>query len=179
MTERVVTIALLGGDALLERELAAAAGSAGLALVPASAVDRADAVIVADGAGGAALDLVRSERMLRPGRPSLIVGDGGALTAAAAMASGARGLVARPVEAASLRAALEAAGCFDTAVLAPAATQLGRPIVLLGAAGGVGTTTCAVAIATARSTAVLDLDLAAGDAADVAAADVRIADAML
>ena len=127
---------------------------------------------------GAALDLVRSERTLRPGRPALIVGDGGGLTAAAAMASGARGLVARPLAPASLRAALEAAGCFDTAVFRPR-TRAGGPIVLLGAAGGVGTTTCAVAIAAARSSALLDLDLAAGDAADVAAAEVRIADAML
>jgi Flp pilus assembly CpaE family ATPase len=178
MADRVVTVALLGGDSSLERELAAVSASVGLALVPGSALDRADAILVADGPDGAALDVVRSERTLRPGRPALIVGDGPGLSAAAAMASGARGVVTRPLEPVSLRAALEAAGCFDTAVLPPR-TRLGGPIVLLGAAGGVGTTTCAVAIAAARSSAVLDLDLAAGDAAAVAGAEVRIVDAML
>src|SRR3954447_16559614 len=109
MADRVVTVALLGGDPLLERELVAATASAGLALVPGSALDRADAILVADGPGGAALDLVRSERTLRPGRPPLVGSEGGALSAAAARARGARGLVTRPLEPASLRAALEAA----------------------------------------------------------------------
>src|SRR4051812_43268049 len=111
MAERLVQVALVGGDSGLERELASAAAAAGLALLPASALDRADALLVADSSTGAALDVVRGERAIRPDRPALIVTDGGALTATAAMSSGARGLVARPIDGVSLRAALAAAGC--------------------------------------------------------------------
>src|SRR5690349_8388793 len=98
MAERLLQLALLGGDAVLERELSNAVAGAGLALLPASALDRADVLVVADGSAGAALDVVRSERAGRPDRPALIVTDGGSLSAIDAMASGARGLVSRPIE---------------------------------------------------------------------------------
>src|SRR5262249_18224052 len=178
MADRLLQVGLVGGDGALERELSAAAADAGLGVVPASALDRADVLLVADGARGAALDVVRTERALRPQRPALVVGDGGELTATVAMASGARGIASRPLDAPSLRAALAAAGRFAGAAAA-APPRAARPIVLLGAVGGAGTTTCAVALAIARSGALLDLDLAAGDAAAVAAAEVRAPDALL
>jgi hypothetical protein len=53
-------------------------------------------------------------------------------------------------------------------------------VALLGAGGGMGTTTCAVALGAAQQRAfVLDLALATGDAAEVAAAHVAVPDAFL
>ena len=53
-------------------------------------------------------------------------------------------------------------------------------VAFLGAGGGMGTTTCAVALAVALDrTFVLDLALAMGDAAEVAGAEVVIPDALM
>ena len=53
-------------------------------------------------------------------------------------------------------------------------------VALLGAGGGMGTTTCAVALAAAHERAfVLDLALACGDAAEVAGVHVAVPDALL
>jgi MinD-like ATPase involved in chromosome partitioning or flagellar assembly len=96
-----------------------------------------------------------------------------------ALECGAVGVVERPLDAAALHKALAAAGSFDAAVTTRAAEDEGH-IALLGAGGGMGTTTCAVALAAARERVfVLDLALAMGDAADVAAARVAVPDALL
>jgi Flp pilus assembly CpaE family ATPase len=89
------------------------------------------------------------------------------------------GLVERPLDASALRQALAAAGCFDSSLAIRTAEDEGH-IALLGAGGGMGTTTCAVALAVALDRSfVLDLALAMGDAAEVAGADIVIPDALL
>ena len=180
MADGVIALALVGGDDRLERELAGLAAQLGdVALLPESAAARADALLIADGQRGAALDRLRAELAARPSRRILLVGAAGAIDLADAMASGARGVLEVPLSAARLRASLAAAGCLDEAPR-PAADTTGGPIVLIGAAGGCGTTTCAVALAASLEHGVLlDLDLASGDAAAVAGARVEAADALL
>src|SRR5205814_1294239 len=77
-----------------ETELRLAAQPLGLALLPAAAAARADVLLVADGHGASALDDVRAERLRAPERTIVVVAErAGAIDAAEAMASGARGLV--------------------------------------------------------------------------------------
>jgi Flp pilus assembly CpaE family ATPase len=177
----IIRIALLGGDALLGEELRAAlAELPGIALLaPAHAAD-ADMLLAADSSSAAAGDLVRGERSRRPGaRVLLVAGEGAVAAAQRALDCGAVGVVERPVEGPALRHALAAAGCFDTALAAVGESDEGHA-ALLGAGGGMGTTTCAVAVASADERAfVLDLALAMGDAAEVAAARVSMPDALL
>ena len=98
---------------------------------------------------------------------------------AQALDCGAVGVVERPLDAPALRQALAAAGCFDSSLSARTADDEGH-IALLGAGGGMGTTTCAVALAARLERAfVLDLALAMGDAAEVAGAEVVVPDALL
>ena len=176
----MIVLALIGGDERLERELAELAAQLGdVALVPEASAERADALLVADGRHGAALDRLRAELAVRPARRVLLLGAAGTIDLAEAMASGARGVLESPLSAGRLRASLAAAGCLDEAPPYAAVPGSG-PIVVLGAAGGCGTTTCAVALATALPRGVLvDLDLAAGDAAAVAGAVVEAGDALL
>lgn len=171
-------IALIGGDCELERELAVAAEQAhSIVLLPRTAASLADLVIVAGGPLGSALDLARAERSQTPTRAVLVVD--ASVDPVDAMGCGARGLLARPLTSASLTRALEVAGAFRTAVHR-AVAGAERPVVLIGAAGGAGTTSCAVALAGAHpSRVVLDLALATGDAAAVAAARVTLPDAFL
>ncbi len=171
-------IALIGGDDDLERELALAAeGAQAVVLVPGSAASVADLVIVAGGPLGSALDLARVERSQTPARAVLLVDS--SVDALDAMACGARGMIARPITSASLTRALELAGAFRPVAQHPDAGAV-RPLVLIGAAGGVGTTSCVIALAAAVPTRiVLDLVLATGDAAEVAAARVALPDALL
>jgi pilus assembly protein CpaE len=177
----IIRLALLGGDPLLGEELRAAlAGLPGIALLaPAHSAD-ADMLLAADSSSAAAGDLVRGERARRPAaRVLLVAGAGVAAAAQQALDCGAVGIVERPIDGPALRHALAAAGCFDTAFAA--AGESGEDhIALLGAGGGMGTTTCAVALASADERAfVLDLALATGDAAEVAAARVPVPDALL
>ena len=180
MADGVVALALLGGDERNERELAELAAQLGdIALLPEAAAERADALLIADGQRGAALDRLRSELSARPSRRILLLGAVGTIDLAEAMASGARGVLESPLSANRLRSALAAAGCLDEGSVPTLATR-GGPIVLIGATGGCGTTTCAVAIAAAVPHAVaVDLDLGSGDAAAVAAAPIDAGDALL
>jgi hypothetical protein len=180
MADGIVMLALIGGDERLERELAEISSQLGeVAVLPEASADRADALLVADGARGAALDRVRAELVARPGRRILLVGAPGAIDPAEAMACGARALLEYPLSAGRVRAALAASGCFDEPALRAVEGGIG-PIVLLGATGGCGVTTCAVALAAGLPTgALIDLDLASGDAAAVAAAPVEAHDALL
>jgi Flp pilus assembly CpaE family ATPase len=180
MAEGIVALALVGGDERLERELVAlSAELEGVAVLPESAADRADALLIADGQRGAALDRARAELAARPDRRVLLVGAPGSIDAAEAMACGARALLEHPLSAERVRAALSASGCLDERPIRPSGGGAGS-IVLLGATGGAGTTTCAVALAGALERAVLvDLDLAGGDAAAVAGATIDSPDALL
>jgi Flp pilus assembly CpaE family ATPase len=180
MADGIVALSLLGGDERLERELAGLAAQLGdVVIVPEAASDRADALLIADGQRGAALDRLRGELAARPWRRVLLLGTAGSIDLAEAMAGGARGLLESPLTAARLRAALAAAGCLDEAP-AHAVDRGDGPVVMIGATGGCGVTTCAVALAAAIGpSALVDLDLAGGDAAAVAAAPIENGDALL
>jgi Flp pilus assembly CpaE family ATPase len=180
VADGIVSLALIGGDDRLERELVELAFElGGIAILPEAAADRADALLVADGQRGAALDRIRGELAARPARRVLLLAAPGAIDLAEAMASGARALLEHPLSAGRLRAALAASGCLDEPSV-PVIAEGRAPIVLLGATGGCGVTTCAVAVATALvQGVVIDLDLASGDAAAVAAAQVESSDALL
>jgi Flp pilus assembly CpaE family ATPase len=177
----IVRLALLGGDAALAEELRAALADlpAIALLTPAHSAD-ADMLLAADSSHAAAGDLVRGERCRRAGARVLLIAAAGSVAAAQqALDCGAVGTVERPLDAAALRQALAAAGCFDTSISARDGGDEGH-IALLGAGGGMGTTTCAVALASAcERSFLLDLSLATGDAADVAAARVAVPDALL
>jgi Flp pilus assembly CpaE family ATPase len=177
----IVRLALLGGDATLDDELRGALASLpGIALLPPAYSSDADMLLAADSSLAAAADLVRSERARRSDARVLLVAPAGAAAAPReALDCGAVGVVERPLDASSLRQALAAAGCFDRSHATHAAEVEGH-IALLGAGGGMGTTTCAIALAAGQERVfVLDLALAMGDAAEVAAARVAVPDALL
>ena len=177
----IVRLALLGGDGALEAEVRAAlVDLPEIALLAAGHSADADMLLAADSALAAAGDLVRGERSRRADARILLVAPAGALSAAQqALECGAVGVVERPLDALGLRHALAAAGCFDTHPLPRALEDEGH-VALLGAGGGMGTSACAVALAAAHERAfVLDLALANGDAADVAAVHVAVPDALL
>ncbi|HEY3614691.1 MAG TPA: hypothetical protein VGK92_13335 [Gaiellales bacterium] len=177
----IVRLALLGGDAALADELRVAlADLPGVALLAPAYAGDADLLLAADSASAAAADLVRGERSRRAGARILLVAPAGSTAGAQqALDCGAVGVLERPLDGAAVRHALAAAGCFDGAHAAVIEADEDH-VALLGAGGGMGTTTCAVALASARERAfVLDLALAGGDAAGVAAARVLIPDALL
>ena len=136
--------------------------------------------MAADSSGAAAGDLVRSERSRRSDARILLVAPAGSEGAARqALDCGAIGVVERPIDAPALRQALAAAGCFDAPAPQPALEDEGH-IALLGAGGGMGTTTCAVALGCRAPTCVRARSGAGdGDAAEVAAAHVAVPDAFL
>lgn len=177
----IVRLSLLGGDLALDHELRSAlAGLPEVALLPPERSGDADVLLAADSALAAAGDLVRSERSRRPEARILLIAHAGAENLARqALDCGAVGFVERPLDAAGLRLALAAAGSFDAPAQLRAHEDEGH-VALLGAAGGVGTTTCAVALAGVHERSfVLDLALANGDAADVAGVRVAVPDALL
>jgi len=177
----IVRLALLGGDAMLAEELRAAlAGLQEIALLAAAHAADADMLLAADSSGAAAGDLVRGERSRRADARILLVAPEGSESAAQqALDCGAVGIVERPIDASGLRHALTAAGAFDSRSSTPGLGDEGH-VALIGAGGGMGTTTCAVAFAAADERGfVLDLALATGDAAEVAAAQVSVPDALL
>jgi len=177
----IVRLALLGGDAMLAEELRAAlAGLPEIALLAAAHAADADMLLAADSSGAAAGDLVRGERSRRADARILLVAPEGSESAAQqALDCGAVGIVERPIDASGLRHALTAAGAFDSRSSTPGLGDEGH-VALIGAGGGMGTTTCAVAFAAADERGfVLDLSLATGDAAEVAAAHVSVPDALL
>ena len=123
---------------------------------------------------------MRGERSRRPAARVVLVAPPGSESAAQqALDCGAVGIVERPLDTAGVHRALAAAGCFDI----PASGRSQEEelhVALLGAGGGMGTTTCAVALAAAQERAfVLDLALAGGDAADVAGVRIAVPDALL
>lgn len=177
----IVRVALLGGDSTLAEELRAAlSGLPELALLPAAHAADADMLLAADSSHAAAGDLVRGERSRRAEARILLVAPEGSESAAQqALDCGAVGIVERPIDAPGLRQALTTAGAFDARSSTPGLGDEGH-VALIGAGGGMGTTTCAVAFAAADERAfVLDLALATGDAAEVAAALVAVPDALL
>jgi hypothetical protein len=177
----IVRLALLGGDPALDEELRAALVTLpGIALLaPAHAAD-ADMLLAADSSHAAAVDLVRAERSRRvDARVVLVSSAGSAASPRQALDCGAVGVVERPLDGPALRQALAAAGCFDLRASTRDTAEEGH-VALLGAGGGMGTTTCAVVLAAAYERAfLLDLALATGDAAEVAAAQVAVPDALL
>jgi Flp pilus assembly CpaE family ATPase len=177
----IIRLALLGGDGAVDDELRAAlAELPGVALLPPAHSSDADVLLAADSPLAAAGDLVRGERSRRAdARVLLVAAAGSPAVARQALECGAVGVIERPLDAPALRQALAAAGCFDAPTSAAAAEDEGH-VALLGAGGGMGTTTCAVVLAGACQHAfVLDLALAMGDAAEVAGAQVTIPDALL
>jgi Flp pilus assembly CpaE family ATPase len=177
----IVRLALLGGDVALERELRTAlAEMHEFALLAPGHSGDADMLLAADSSLAAAADLVRGERARSTAARVLLVASPGTASAAQqALDCGAVGTVERPLDAAGLRQALAAAGCFDLHAGARPLEEEGH-VALLGAGGGMGTTTCAVALATVRERAfVLDLSLSNGDAAEVAGVQVLVPDALL
>jgi MinD-like ATPase involved in chromosome partitioning or flagellar assembly len=180
MAEPTVALVLAGGVDELDRELGAAlARLPGVALLPASARARADVLLIADGPGGSALDAARGESQQRPGRPVIVVCDRpGSISPREAMAAGARGLLERPIEPEALRQALALVGSGEPRERAERSGR--RLVVVVGAVGGAGATSAAVALASAcEDGIVVDLDLTGGDAALVAGAEVRSPDALL
>ncbi|MDX6629248.1 MAG: hypothetical protein QOH00_1494 [Gaiellales bacterium] len=177
----IVRLALLGGDAVLGEELRhALAGLPEIALLAPGHSADADMLLAADSSLAAAGDLVRGERSRRSDARILLVAPAGSESAAQqALDCGAAGIVERPLDSPGLRHALAAAGCFDAHGSSRTVEEEGH-VALLGAGGGMGTTTCAVALATAHERVfLLDLALATGDAADVAAVHVAVPDALL
>ena len=167
MTAEIATIALEGGGAALARELAAVAEGAGCAILPASSRERVALLLVAGDGQASALDRVRSATQAAPARPVAVIADGGYPTPLEAMGAGARWVMERPLAVPDLVAALAALSSEDAGRQHGARESI---VVLLGAAGGCGTTTCAAAISAGLEGVLIDLDLALGDAAEVAGA---------
>ncbi|MEU6759567.1 AAA family ATPase [Streptomyces sp. NPDC046685] len=124
-----------------------------------------------------ALDLIREVALRFPAvGVVLISSDAGPGLFSAAMDSGARGLIALPLSYEELAARVQAAAQWSAGVrrhLGGGAADVftgpgGRVVTVTGAKGGVGTTFTAVqfalaAAASGRRTALVDLDLQAGD----------------
>ncbi|MFG1810618.1 CpaE family protein [Streptomyces sp. NPDC049040] len=154
-------------------ELLARAAEAGVDELP-------EVVIVHETIGPMpALDLVRDIALRFPAvGVILLTPDPGPAVLAAAMNSGARGVVALPLAYDELGARVDAAATWAAGVrrhLGPQRAALpavagGTLVAVAGAKGGVGTTVTAVHLALAahasgRSTALVDLDLQGGDIA--------------
>ncbi|MFI0900344.1 CpaE family protein [Streptomyces sp. NPDC020983] len=153
-----------------------------LARAAEAGVDELPEVVIVHEAIGPmpALDLVRDIALRFPAiGVVLLTPDTGPAALAAAMNSGARGVVGLPLAYDELGARVEAAATWAGGVrrhLGPAraaalpAVAGGTVVAVAGAKGGVGTTVTAVhlalaALASGRSTALVDLDLQGGDIA--------------
>ncbi|MEW2519528.1 AAA family ATPase [Actinacidiphila alni] len=162
--------ALPDSTALLET--LARAAEAGLDELP-------EVVVVQEGiAPMPALDLIRDIALRFPAiGVILLTADPSPAVLAAAMDSGARGVVGFPLSYDELGARVEAAATWSAGVRRHLGPQRALPavaggtlIAVAGAKGGVGTTVTAVQLALAahasgRSTALVDLDLQGGDIA--------------
>lgn len=138
-----------------------------------------EVVIVQEGIGPMpALDVIREVALRFPAvGVALLTADPGPAVLAAAMDSGARGVIGFPLSYDELGARVEAAATWSAGVRRHLGPQRALPavaggtlIAVAGAKGGVGTTVCAVQLALAahasgRSTALVDLDLQGGDIA--------------
>ena len=176
----IVRLALLGGDAVLDEELRGR--SQGLPeiafLAPAHSAD-ADMLLAADSSlPPRATSCAPSARAVRTR------GSSWSRRQARRTRRSRRSSAARWHRGAADRRAGAAPCARRRRLLRRAPASRAREdeghIALLGAGGGMGTTTCAVALAAALERVfVLDLALATGDAADVAAAHVAVPDALL
>ncbi|MES9543187.1 MULTISPECIES: AAA family ATPase [unclassified Actinomadura] len=143
------------------------------------AVPNVDVVLVHQNLGPLpALDLIRELVVRHPQLAVILIAeDATAETFAAAMGSGARGVITSEPTLAELQNRVSQAADwsrtmrrhFDSSSeAAPVSGQLGTLVTLCGAKGGTGTTTLAIHLAIALSTAgrrvcLVDLDLQAGD----------------
>jgi hypothetical protein len=85
MADGVIALSLIGGDERLERELSELVAQLGdIALLPEASADRADALLIADGQRGAALDRLRVELATRPSRRIMLIGAHGTIDLAEA-----------------------------------------------------------------------------------------------
>jgi pilus assembly protein CpaE len=161
------------GDSVTLLDTLARAAEAGLDELP-------EVVVVHDAIGPMpALDLIREVALRFPAvGVVLLTADPGPAMLAAAMNSGARGVIGLPLSYDELGARVEAAAAWAVGVrrhLGPGRSALpavagGILVAVAGAKGGVGTTVLAVQLALAaqasgRSTALVDLDLQGGDIA--------------
>ncbi len=164
---------IVGADSALVASLAGAIGDAsGLTLAgvcePAAALAGihpvCDAILVCDGPGQPALEL--GAALIRAGAESpviLVSRSVDAATYRAALAVGARGVLALPVVADQLRAVVA-----DACALAPGRgepRQSGRAVVLCAAKGGCGASAVALSLAAAVSGLLVDLAGGFDDAA--------------
>ncbi|MFJ1583282.1 CpaE family protein [Streptomyces sp. NPDC088197] len=160
------------GDSTTLLETLTRAAEAGIDELP-------EVVIVQEGIGPMpALDLIRDVALRFPAiGVVLLTADPSPAVLAAAMDSGARGVVGFPLSYDELGARVEAAATWSAGVRRHLGPQRALPavaggtlIAVAGAKGGVGTTVTAVQLALAahasgRSTALVDLDLQGGDIA--------------
>ncbi|MET9223310.1 CpaE family protein [Streptomyces sp. NPDC093221] len=160
------------GDSTALLETLTRAAEAGIDELP-------EVVIVQEGIGPMpALDLIRDVALRFPAiGVVLLTADPSPAVLAAAMDSGARGVVGFPLSYDELGARVEAAATWSAGVRRHLGPQRALPavaggtlIAVAGAKGGVGTTVTAVQLALAahasgRSTALVDLDLQGGDIA--------------
>ncbi len=156
-------VALAGGDGALRDDLRRVArGLAGVELLPGSGTEGADVVVVAGDAETTAFDRCR---VIAVSTPCVLVVDdpGDADAIRDAMAAGARGVVARRLDAFDLQRALGAAMTFAPAapLTRPAS---GRVVAVTAGAGGSGVSTVTYALAHVAPgpLAILDLDPAGG-----------------
>ncbi|MFA1545106.1 AAA family ATPase [Actinomadura chokoriensis] len=142
------------------------------------AVPNVDVVLVHQDIGPLpALDLIRELVVRHPQLAVILIAEEAtAETFAAAMGSGARGVIGSEPTLAELQNRVAQAADwsrtmrrhFDSSEAAPVTGQLGTLVTLCGAKGGTGTTTVAIHLAIALSAAgrrvcLVDLDLQAGD----------------
>ncbi|MBO0767848.1 MAG: AAA family ATPase, partial [Solirubrobacterales bacterium] len=139
--------------------------------------DEVDAIIVHDRKGS--VPLLELTRELSTNQPELglvlIVGDSGPEVLRAGMQAGARDVISQPVGLEALEMSVMAAAAWTQALRRRAARDtgdlrgVGRVVTVVGAKGGVGTTTVAVHMALAArqlrtaSVCLIEYDLQAGD----------------
>jgi len=166
MTDAVRCL-VVGGDAAVVAALVATIDAPGLrcsgALDPATALSGprpdCDVMLICDGPGRPALDLIEPLQSACPGLPIVIACRSHDLAMhRSALAAGARGLIGLPAEARELTLALAsaAAGAAGRRRSAPA----GRAVAVCGAKGGTGTSTTALELA--RASRGLLVDMATG-----------------
>ena len=151
----IVRLALLGGDAAVDDELRAAlADLPGIALLAPAHSGDADILLAADSSLAAAGDLVRGERSRRADARVLLVAAAGSVAAGASGPRMRSGGCGRATAGRRRSAARARRGRLLRCVARHARMPTTRDTShCLGAGGGMGTTTCAVALGPRHSTA--------------------------
>ncbi|POM25063.1 Septum site-determining protein MinD [Actinomadura rubteroloni] len=172
--------AALGGQfhELPDVEIVGVEGTSGELIGAVGAVPRVDVVLVHEDIGPLpALDLIRELVVRHPQLAVILVaGEATAEIFAAAMGSGARGVITDDPTLSELQSRVEQAAewsatmrrHFQGGADVPASGRLGTLLTLCGAKGGTGTTTVAIHLAVAlasadRTVCLVDLDLQTGD----------------